>query len=290
MFCYDYLIAGHRIRVTSPISIPNPYELENFQIPYKPDCTAALEYEIDFLPDHWIYEGERILSSGNTAVYRTAKEYHRYYYWSVLDRSKYVLLVIPVNFGGKYRILLQSDNLPDLLPKFRLSAFLTMEHGLARLGLFQLHASVIEWQGRGILFSAPSGTGKSTQAELWRQYENASVINGDRGIIQRQGKDYWVYGSPYAGTSGIYVNSGAPIAAIVTLSQAPYNRIQRLSVMEAFRSVYRETTVPAWDDASVGLISGVISDLVGRIPVYHLACRPDQDAVKTLKKVLSADS
>ena len=51
---------------------------------------------------------------------------------------------------------------------------------------FQLHASVINWKDKGILFSAPSGTGKSTQADLWKKYEGAKVINGDRALIRKR--------------------------------------------------------------------------------------------------------
>lgn len=69
-----------------------------------------------------------------------------------------------------------SRNICDLLGLERLL--------LSRQGLL-LHASFIRWQDRGILFSAPSGTGKSTQADLWVRHRGAEVINGDRAALRR---------------------------------------------------------------------------------------------------------
>ena len=59
-------------------------------------------------------------------------------------------------------------------------------------------ASFIRWQGRGILFSAPSGTGKSTQANLWVQHQGAEVINGDRAALRQVGGRWQAFGLPYA--------------------------------------------------------------------------------------------
>ena len=43
-----------------------------------------------------------------------------------------------------------------------------------------MHGAVIAVGNKAWLFTAPSGTGKSTQAELWERYRNAEQINGDR--------------------------------------------------------------------------------------------------------------
>lgn len=91
-----------------------------------------------------------------------------------------------------------------------------------------LHASFIKYEGKGILFSAPSGMGKSTQAELWRSIRGAEVINGDRAALGCEGGEWTAWGIPYAGTSGIYRNEKALLSAIVVLGQAKENRIRRL--------------------------------------------------------------
>lgn len=97
------------------------------------------------------------------------------------------------------RTILESAGLFDLLADF---------------GMLILHSAyVVTPQGQGLLFSGPSGAGKSTQAELWRQYAGAQVINGDRSLV-RPG-DGTVHGILYSGTSGICRNVSAPLRAIV---------------------------------------------------------------------------
>ena len=113
-----------------------------------------------------------------------------------------------------FKIYLQKEYKDELLREFHISGMLAMELVLIINQGFQLHASVINWKDKGILFSAPSGTGKSTQADLWKKYEGAEVINGDRALIRKEKGDFTVYGYPYAGTSKIYTNFSAPIKAI----------------------------------------------------------------------------
>ncbi len=68
-----------------------------------------------------------------------------------------------------------------------------------------------------VLFTAPSGTGKSTQAELWRKHRGASIINGDCTLIAEDDGVFTAFGFPFSGTSGIFENRKAPIAAVVYL-------------------------------------------------------------------------
>ena len=83
-----------------------------------------------------------------------------------------------------------------------------------------LHASFIKYKGNGILFSGPSGIGKSTQAELWKRTRGAEIINGDRAAVGLADEGWTAWGIPYAGTSGICHNESAPLLAIVVLRQA----------------------------------------------------------------------
>lgn len=148
-----------------------------------------------------------------------------------------------------------------------------------------LHAAYIEHAAQGILFTAPSGTGKSTQAELWRKYRNAKVLNGDKAGIRLDGQPM-VHGVPFSGTSGICENVTVPLKAIVLLSQAPENTIRQLSVTEAVTAlcpnVFVDKLVP--EEWSIAL--NILIDIVSHVPVYLLACTPDERAVDTLEHAL----
>ena len=259
--------------------------MTNYRVSDTSDDPAAI-YEIQFLPADHTIQGELIIDERKSAIYDCGDRYDRYYFWRIHTEDQFILLSHRKDDLRNYTIYVQQEYLADLLREFHLSPFLSMEQMLLEHDVFQLHASVIDWQGRGILFTAPSGTGKSTQAELWRKHEGVRVINGDKGMIRKEADSYRVYGSPYAGTSGIYTDLSVPIRAIVVLSQAPENRVERLGGAAAFRKLYRETTIPSWNQAFVEKISGILLDLMAHVPVYHLACRPDKEAVEKLKAEL----
>lgn len=149
-----------------------------------------------------------------------------------------------------------------------------------------LHAACIDTAYGGVLFSGPSGIGKSTQADLWRKYEDAILLNGDRPIVAKEQGRWKAYGSPYAGSSKCYVNSSCGITAIVFLLQGTAGAIRRLNGSEAFRRIFEVMTVNSWDSGFVNRACDMAQEMIREIPVYELQCRPDQTAVELLKTEL----
>ena len=150
-----------------------------------------------------------------------------------------------------------------------------------------LHASFVKYKEKGILFSGPSGIGKSTQAELWRRTMGAEVINGDRVAVGLSDEKWTAWGIPYAGTSGIYRNERAQISALVVLKQAKENRICKLSGVEALRYLYPETTIHQWDAKFVEKVTSLLLQLISAVPVFLLECVPDKSAVLMLQEKVS---
>ena len=163
---------------------------------------------------------------------------------------------------------------------------LGLENLLLRHGGLILHASFIRWQGQGILFSAPSGTGKSTQAHLWEQYLGAEILNGDRAAIRNHHGVWTAYGLPYAGSSRIYRNGSAPIRAIVMLRQAAQNSLRTLSAAEALRSLLPEFTAHRWEPSFMEKMLDIVGQLLAQVPVYCLECRPEPGAAQLLMRSL----
>lgn len=161
-----------------------------------------------------------------------------------------------------------------------------LENTLSALGLLNLHSSFINYNGTAILFTAPSGTGKSTQAQLWEDFAGAEQINGDRAVIRCVDGVWTAYGFPFAGSSGIYKNKSAPIRAIVVLRQAPENNLKILTEAEAFRFIYSELTVQRWNKAQLSADIDNLVKLVSEVPVYLFCCTPEQSAVELLKTTL----
>lgn len=148
-----------------------------------------------------------------------------------------------------------------------------------------LHASFVSTVYGGLLFSGPSGIGKSTQADLWMAHCGAELINGDRTILKKE--DGWkAYGSPYAGSSRCFKNKSSKIRAIIVLEQSKQCTIERLQPSIAFGKLYAGMIVNTWNKQYIEKISRLIIELVKDIPIYQLACTPDITAVDMLKNVL----
>lgn len=165
-------------------------------------------------------------------------------------------------------------------------AHLGIEGLLIRHKRLCFHAACVETDLGGILFSGPSGIGKSTQAELWCRYRNARQINGDRPALSSDEGGWIAWGSPYAGSSRVYVNDSCPVTAVVMLRQARSCSLRRLRAGEAFRAVWSGLAVHSWDRVFVERASGLAMDLAGEVPVYEFGCTPDETAVAFLEQEL----
>lgn len=160
------------------------------------------------------------------------------------------------------------------------------EHLIPHAGGFVFHCAYIAHKGGAILFTAPSGTGKSTQAALWEQLRGAEVINGDRAAVRVTDSSITANGIPFAGSSQICQNRTLPVTAVVYLAQASQTSIRKLSGAEAFRRIWEGVSVNVWNKEDMNLILDNVQQLVQRIPVYYLACTPDESAVSALEQML----
>lgn len=146
-----------------------------------------------------------------------------------------------------------------------------------------IHSSTIVHQNRAVLFLGESGTGKSTHTRLWLKHiPDAHLLNDDSPVISIQDGKVYAFGSPWSGKTHCYHQLQFPLAAAVRLSQAPYNKIRRLSIIEAFSSI--QPSFPpalAQDEKFLDLMVDMLSEVLMQVPVYHLECLPDEAAAWT---------
>ena len=152
-----------------------------------------------------------------------------------------------------------------------------------------LHSSYIKYNNKAILFSAPSGVGKSTQAGLWEKYECAEIINGDRAAIRNINGKWKAYGLPFAGSSEVFKNISSDISSIVVIRQGKENYIERLSILDSFKYIYSETITNPLDSEFINLKIDIINKLITEIPIYIFYCTPDKKAVEVLKNKLTEE-
>lgn len=184
---------------------------------------------------------------------------------------------VRTEFAESYRGKISAKNALEESGIFRMLA----EHG----GVV-LHSSyIITQRGEALLFSAPSGTGKSTQAELWRSYAGAKVINGDRALVKAE-NGVTANGILFSGTSGISENVTAPLRAIVLLRQSEKNEIRSVSGKEAFMRLLPQCSYYPDEEENLRLVTGILAEIISAVPVYDFGCVPDESAVSALSEVL----
>lgn len=151
-----------------------------------------------------------------------------------------------------------------------------------------VHCSCVVSEGKAYLFLGESGTGKSTHTRLWMQHvEGARLLNDDCPILTLRVGRPWVYGSPWSGKTHCYHNQGFPVGALIRLSQHSSNQAKLLSLFEAFAAL-----LPSCPPALQFLPStreplySFVEKVIGKTPVWHLACRPDEEAVQTIRAEL----
>ena len=143
-----------------------------------------------------------------------------------------------------------------------------------------IHSSCIVYRGKAVLFLGESGTGKSTHTRLWREHiPEAVLLNDDSPIIRVEDGKVWAYGSAWSGKTPCYKNERYELKACVRLSQAPFNRIDKLSVLQAYGALHPSCAPEfAYDAGLYDEVSRIIGRILTAVPFYHLACLPNQEA------------
>ena len=161
------------------------------------------------------------------------------------------------------------------------AAFLFLNHDA-----FILHASYIVYDGQAILFTAPSGTGKSTQAEYWKNERGAEIINGDRVLVTKRRGQFYANGIYASGTSGISQNRTAPIRAVVLLEQGENNTESVISPHMLFLRILRECTYDVKNAEQCEKITALAADMINSVQSFCYRCKKSPDAVAALERIL----
>lgn len=152
----------------------------------------------------------------------------------------------------------------------------------------QIHCASIEYEGMGLIFSAPSGTGKSTHVGLWQELygSKVTIINEDRPAIRYINNVPMLCGTPWSGTSDNFENKTVPLSNIIILEQATTNSIERLDEKRALPMLAPRCFLPYFDRDLMNTALITLEKLVHDIPVYLLRCLPNYEAVEMVKECL----
>ena len=171
-------------------------------------------------------------------------------------------------------------------PYFVIWPLLHLEAQLLLTNSLMLHCCYTQFEGKALLFTAPSGTGKTTHAEIWQRVFGSEIVNGDQGLLQQR-KDGWdACGFPLSGSADECFNKSFPIKAIVIIRQSPDNYIEELSISQKLSLIYSECTVNKWNQKRISYTLDLLVDLIQKVPVIMLHCNMKDDAARTLHQYL----
>lgn len=152
-------------------------------------------------------------------------------------------------------------------------------------GVLTFHASQIAIGGQSILFTAPSGTGKTTQAKLWHKYRDAELLCNDRTLTN----GHQTFGFPMDGSEPVGTGERRSLGAIVVLEQAPENTVRRLPPRQILPLLMPQLVLDTWDPDAASAAMELLLNLIPQTPVYLLRCTPDEQAVQCLEQQLLKD-
>lgn len=161
---------------------------------------------------------------------------------------------------------------------------------ILRFDAILLHSAALSVDGQAYLFSANSGTGKTTHMNLWLDKfgERAFVINGDKPIIRKKDGVFYVFGTPWCGKEGLNRNSGVPLKGICILERAEKNTASPVNGREAMLFLLTQTVHPSKKELSCLMLDN-LGQLIEKIPVYRLGCNMEPEACEVAYKAMSEE-
>ena len=144
------------------------------------------------------------------------------------------------------------------------------------------HSSAVEVDGKAYLFTAPSGTGKSTHARLLKNFlkDRMSYINDDKPIIRVIDGECFVYGTPWNGKHRLGSNVKVKLQAICEIRRDKENRIEKISSAEMLGVIFRQTVIPE-ELQSMDEFIKILNDIIKQAELFRLYCNTDPKAAET---------
>lgn len=147
---------------------------------------------------------------------------------------------------------------------------------------FMLHASAVMLDGRAYLFSAPSGTGKSTHTQLWLRHfgERAAILNDDKPALRRIGGTFFACGTPFSGKVDLSRPCIVPLGGVCLLHRAEQNTVRRLGTAQALPKIFNQTIRPQ-DGGAMDRLLSLLDGFFRSVAVFEMGCNISTEAVQT---------
>jgi len=152
--------------------------------------------------------------------------------------------------------------------------------------MMAVHSASVLYRDKVWLFSAPSGTGKTTHTKMWQEVYGTPVINGDLNLVALENNVAMVHGMPWCGTSGIYSKQSYPLGGVIFLEQGIGSEITNLSEEQKQLRLLHRCISPGWKAEMQERSCRMVEDISGKILLCQLTCNQEKEAVECSKKAI----
>ncbi|MBQ3549572.1 MAG: hypothetical protein IJA41_01220 [Clostridia bacterium] len=150
-----------------------------------------------------------------------------------------------------------------------------------------LHSSCIAYDGKAYIFSADSGTGKSTHTSLWREYiDGVTMINDDKPAIRLIDGVFYAIGTPWSGKTDQNTDIAVPVGGVALLKRGLENRITPAKPAEIVPFIMRQTMFPTKPE-NIDRLADLLDKFIRTVPIYDLECDISERAVITSFEALT---
>lgn len=162
-----------------------------------------------------------------------------------------------------------------------LAVYRRLAHALLEDDVLLFHASAVAVDGEGYLFTAVSGTGKSTHARLWRELlgDRAVMVNDDKPLLHVAPEGVTVYGTPWSGKHALHTNIHVPVRAVCLLHRAAENTIEPVTPYAALPMLLQQTYRPTEQTALLRVLR-LVERLGESVRLYSLGCNMEPEAAR----------
>ncbi len=276
----NYQIGHFIFKINYHDPIPIPHNMTLFETT-KPHYDYLYDiYVVDHIE---VIEDTFILSTDKIKIVQQGSLHKRYLYLSN-DGCPYALCIRM--HEGHTTVYIHQRYLPMFISDPMFVSILSLEKRLYPFNQYILHSNYLLYNNQAILFSAPSGVGKSTQADLWVKYRHAHIVNGDRTLLSKENNTYYANGWPVCGSSNICHNEKHSIRAIVLLQQGSTNSIIKPNYATQFKKLMAEITINYHNNLFVNQAMDFIDDMIQHLDIVLLTCDISEDAVICLENYL----